>query len=144
MKFLVKHYFWNIFIFFFQGQPPQDSPKKNVEKGPAPNPPLSGEAQLKYENDRLKLALAQRYTLSAYVYHNCNYKKVISKKFRKWFHSCTCILPDYVSDESSKEFWKNSHFENLRADLLELEISCRNKISSFDTTMHCVTFSYVT
>merc|ERR1719219_689648 len=41
------------------GQPPQDSPKKNVEKGAAPNPPLSGEAQLKYENDRLKLALAQ-------------------------------------------------------------------------------------
>merc|ERR1712008_401647 len=44
---------------FDNGQPPQDSPKKNVEKGPAPNPPLSGEAQLKYENDRLKLALAQ-------------------------------------------------------------------------------------
>lgn len=41
------------------GQQPQDSPKKSVEKGPAPNPPLSGEAQLKYENDRLKLALAQ-------------------------------------------------------------------------------------
>jgi len=37
-----------------------DSPKKNQDlKGPAPNPPLSGEAQLKYENDRLKLALAQ-------------------------------------------------------------------------------------
>jgi len=39
-----------------------DSPKKIVEKGPAPtppHPPLSGEAQLKYENDRLKLALAQ-------------------------------------------------------------------------------------
>ena len=45
---------------FFQGQQPQDSPKKSVDKGPAPNPPLSGEAQLKYENDRLKLALAQR------------------------------------------------------------------------------------
>jgi hypothetical protein len=45
-------------------QPPassQDSPKKIMEtKGPAPNPPLTGEAQLKYENDRLKLALAQR------------------------------------------------------------------------------------
>merc|ERR1712156_642188 len=41
------------------GQPPQDSPRKNVEKGQAPNPPLSGEAQLKNENDRLKLALAQ-------------------------------------------------------------------------------------
>ena len=37
-----------------------DSPKKAaLDKGPAPNPPLSGEAQLKYENDRLKLALAQ-------------------------------------------------------------------------------------
>ena len=36
-----------------------DSPKKNQDNGPAPNPPLSGEAKLKYENDRLKLALAQ-------------------------------------------------------------------------------------
>merc|ERR1712098_748966 len=37
-----------------------DSPKKtSQDKGPAPNPPLTGEAQLKYENDRLKLALAQ-------------------------------------------------------------------------------------
>ena len=44
-----------------QPPPSQDSPKKIMEsKGPAPNPPLSGEAQLKYENDRLKLALAQR------------------------------------------------------------------------------------
>lgn len=42
-----------------QQQPQQDSPKKSIDKGPAPNPPLSGEAQLKYENDRLKLALAQ-------------------------------------------------------------------------------------
>lgn len=50
-----------IFVTFLQGQQPQDSPKKSVDKGPAPNPPLSGEAQLKYENDRLKLALAQRY-----------------------------------------------------------------------------------
>jgi len=40
-------------------QAQQDSPKKSIDKGPAPNPPLSGEAQLKYENDRLKLALAQ-------------------------------------------------------------------------------------
>ena len=58
------------------------------------------------------------YTLSAYKCHKGNSKKVISKKFRKWFHSCTCILPDYVSDESAKEFWKNSHFENLRAGFL--------------------------
>ena len=50
------------------------------------------------------------YTPSAYKCHKGNSKKVISKKFREWFHSCTCILPDYVSDESSKEFGKNSHF----------------------------------
>ena len=31
----------------------------------------------------------------------------------------TCILPDYVSHESLKEFWKNSHFENMRAGFLK-------------------------
>ena len=55
--------FISFFTFYYslQGQQPQDSPKKSADKGPAPNPPLTGEAQLKYENDRLKLALAQRY-----------------------------------------------------------------------------------
>jgi hypothetical protein len=51
-----------VFIFGFFLNAGSDSPKKlgGVEKGPAPNPPLGGgEAQLKYENDRLKLALAQ-------------------------------------------------------------------------------------
>jgi hypothetical protein len=51
-----------VFMFFLLNAG-SDSPKKlGVEKGPAPNPPLGGgggEAQLKYENDRLKLALAQ-------------------------------------------------------------------------------------
>ena len=41
------------FIFLKGQQAQQDSPKKSIDKGPAPNPPLSGEAQLKYENDRL-------------------------------------------------------------------------------------------
>ena len=31
----------------------------------------------------------------------------------------TCILPAYVSHESLKEFWKNSHFENMRAGFLK-------------------------
>ena len=35
-----------------------------MDKGP--NQPLSGEAQLKYENDRLKLALAQRWDTPLY------------------------------------------------------------------------------
>ncbi len=43
--------------------PIQESPKKSASVDPGsgtPNPPLLVEAQLKYENDRLKLALAQR------------------------------------------------------------------------------------
>ena len=31
-----------------------------------------------------------------------------NKKFGKQFSFCTCILPDYMSHESSKEFRKNS------------------------------------
>ena len=30
----------------------------------------------------------------------------------------TSILPDYVYYESLKEFWKKSHFENMRAGFL--------------------------
>ena len=41
-----------------------------------------------------------------------------NEKFRKQFYFFTCILPDYVSHESLKEFWRNSHFENVRADFL--------------------------
>ena len=30
----------------------------------------------------------------------------------------TCILPGYVFNESPKEFWKNSNFENMRANFI--------------------------
>ena len=40
----------------------------------------------------------------------------IYKKFKKQFHFFTCILPSYVFNESTKEFWKNSNFENMRAN----------------------------
>ena len=43
----------------------------------------------------------------------------VSKKFRKQFYFLTCILPDYVFHESLKEFWQNSHFENMRAGFLK-------------------------
>ena len=38
--------------------------------------------------------------------------------FQKWkvqkiFYLFTCILPNYVPYEITKEFWKNSHFENM-------------------------------
>ena len=43
------------------------------------------------------------------------FKNVISEKVRKQFYLFTFILPDYVFHESQKEFWKNNHFENMRA-----------------------------
>ena len=42
-------------------------------------------------------------------------KNCINEKFRKQLYFLTCILPDYVFHESPKEFWKNNHFENMRA-----------------------------
>ena len=42
----------------------------------------------------------------------------IYKNFKKQFHFFTCILPGYVFNESPKEFWKNSNFENMRANFI--------------------------
>ena len=50
-------------------------------------------------------------------------RNFFNEKFRKQFHLFTCILPDYVGHESLKAFWKNSHFENMRADFLR---QCQN------------------
>ena len=47
------------------------------------------------------------------MFQNC-----ISEMFRKQLCFFTCILPDYMFHESSNEFWKNSHFGNMRADFL--------------------------
>ena len=44
---------------------------------------------------------------------------VSNKKFRKQFYFLTCILPNYVFHEILKEFWQNSHFENMRAGFLK-------------------------
>ena len=44
----------------------------------------------------------------------------VSKKFREQFYFLTYILPDNVFHESIKEFWQNSHFENMRAGFLKV------------------------
>ena len=49
--------------------------------------------------------------------------KFFNEKFRKQFHLFTCIFPDYMGHESLKAFWKNSHIENMRADILR---QCQN------------------
>ena len=37
----------------------------------------------------------------------------------------TCISPDYMAHDISKEFWKNSHFENVTAVFLQ---RCQNSL----------------
>ena len=61
-------------------------------------------------------------------YHRKKYdifklKIFINKKFWKTFYFFTCILPDYVAHDITKEFWKNSHFENMTAGFL---LRCQN------------------
>ena len=53
------------------------------------------------------------------------FKNCISEIFRKQLYFFTCILPDYVVHESPKEFWKNNHFENMRASFLR---RCQNSL----------------
>ena len=47
------------------------------------------------------------------------------KKIKNLSYSFTCILPDCVANEITKEFWKNSHFENRRAGFL---LGCQNSV----------------
>ena len=48
-----------------------------------------------------------------------SHKTLNNETFKKAFYFFTSILPDYVSHESLKEFWKKSHFENMRAGFLK-------------------------
>ena len=50
-------------------------------------------------------------------------KIFINKKFWKTFYFFTCILTNYVAHDITKEFWKNSHFENMTAGFL---LRCQN------------------
>ena len=42
----------------------------------------------------------------------------INEKSENIFYFFTCILPNYIPHKSSKEFWKNSHFKDMRAGFL--------------------------
>ena len=48
-----------------------------------------------------------------------------SENLKKVFYFFTYILIDYLVHEITKEFWKNSHFENMRADFL---LRCPNSL----------------
>ena len=48
-------------------------------------------------------------------YDSSKLKNFINEKFKKIFNFFTCILPNNVAHDITKEFWKNSHFENMTA-----------------------------
>ena len=56
-------------------------------------------------------------------YDSFKLKIFINKKFWKPFYFFTCIWPDYVAHDITKEFWKNSNFENMTAGFL---LRCQN------------------
>ena len=70
---------------------------------------------------------------SKYLIYSLMHKKTeksisrffVYKKFKKQFYFFTCILPGYVFNESPKEFWKNSNFENIRANFIS---RCQNSL----------------
>ena len=47
------------------------------------------------------------------------------KSSENCFYFLTCILPDYMAHNFPKEFWKNSHFENMTAVFL---LRCLNSL----------------
>ena len=49
----------------------------------------------------------------------------INEKFKQLFYFLTGILPNYVPHEIFKEFWKNTHFENMTAGFL---LRCQNSL----------------
>ena len=49
----------------------------------------------------------------------------IKEKLKKTFYFLTCILPNYVPHEITKEFWKSSHFWNVTACFL---LRCQNSL----------------
>ena len=66
-----------------------------------------------------------RYTPFRYKRDNLFHYFSLMKSLENAFYFLTNILPDFVTHESSKEFWKNSHFENMRAGFL---LMCQNSL----------------
>ena len=54
-----------------------------------------------------------------------NCKFLIMKSSNKYWFFLNCILSHYLAHEITKEFWKNSHFENMRTDFL---LRCQNTL----------------
>ena len=75
-------------------------------------------SELVLSNYALRPSKYKLYSLMRKKTESTIFKNSIGEKFRKQLYFFTCISPDYVFHESPKEFWKNNHFENMRASFL--------------------------
>ena len=62
-------------------------------------------------------------SLSNWKQYKFEFNFLCNKKFKIWFDFFTCILPDNVAHDITKEFWRNSHFEKITAGFL---LRCQN------------------
>ena len=53
------------------------------------------------------------------------YQFFINEKLKNLIYFFTCILPNYMPHEITKEFWENSHFQNMTACFLQ---RCQNSL----------------
>ena len=65
-----------------------------------------------------------RGSYSKWIRQKC-YQFFINKKLKNMFYFFTCILTNYVPHEITKEFWKNSQFENMLTGFL---MRCQNSL----------------
>ena len=96
--------------------------------------PIEEVSKAEDQKDELSVTDTPRYvifspTLILSLMHKKSDKSLftisIGETFRNYSIIFTCILPDYVAREIAKEFWKNSHFENMRAGFL---LRCQNSL----------------
>jgi hypothetical protein len=82
--------------------------------------------------EQLKQIFGPSYTPIRYKRYYLFHYFSLMKSSENRFYFFTCILPDYVAYERPKEFWKNSHFENMRAGFL---LRCQNSLRFFTPEM---------
>ena len=70
---------------------------------------------------------------SKWIRQKC-YQSFINEKLKKNVIFLTCILPKYVPHETTNEFWKNNHFENMAAGF---PLRCQKSLR-WNTTEKCI------
>ena len=71
------------------------------------------------------ISISWNYVKTGHLKKRQKYIQISIKNIFKKVVYYTCILPDYMAHDITKEFWKNSHFENMTAGFL---LRCQNSL----------------